>query len=64
MKLFKPLYEKTLVWAGHRYAEIYLATLSFVGDMVASLLPGVGGAHLAERIELLKAVKPTPERGR
>jgi len=29
MKLFGPLYERVLLWSGHRYAERYLAALSF-----------------------------------
>ena len=29
MKLFEPMYERVLLWSRHRYAERYLAALSF-----------------------------------
>ena len=29
MKLFAPIYERVLLWSRHRYAERYLAAMSF-----------------------------------
>lgn len=41
MKLFKPLYEKALVWAQHRHAEPFLAALSFVEAIIFPVMPEV-----------------------
>lgn len=41
MKLFKPIYEKTLVWAGHRLAERYLAGVSFVEAFILPTMPEI-----------------------
>ena len=41
MKLFKPLYEKTLVWARHRLAERYLAAVSFVEAFIVPTMPEI-----------------------
>ncbi len=41
MKLFKPLYERTLRWASHRYAEAYLALLSFVEAIIFPIAPEI-----------------------
>lgn len=30
MKIFEPLYDRVLKWAGHRFAERYLAFISFI----------------------------------
>jgi len=37
MKIFGPIYDKALLWAGHHHAEKYLGALSFVESCV---LPG------------------------
>lgn len=44
MKLFKPIYEKALVWARHPFAERYLALISFVE---AFIFPGMPEIMLA-----------------
>jgi len=41
MKLFRPLYERTLVWAAHPRAERYLAVLSFVEAIVFPVAPEI-----------------------
>lgn len=41
MKLFKPLYEKALVWAAHPRAEPILAGLSFVEAIIFPVMPEV-----------------------
>ncbi|MBN8738101.1 MAG: hypothetical protein BGP24_02835 [Lysobacterales bacterium 69-70] len=41
MKLFKPLYEKALVWAAHPQAERLLAGLSFVEAIIFPVMPEV-----------------------
>lgn len=41
MKLFKPLYEKAIVWARHRHAERFLAVLSFVEAIIFPVMPEV-----------------------
>jgi membrane protein YqaA with SNARE-associated domain len=41
MKLFKPIYEKALVWAQHRHAERILAALSFVEAIIFPVMPEV-----------------------
>ncbi|HEY8010507.1 MAG TPA: DedA family protein [Rudaea sp.] len=41
MKLFKPIYEKALVWAGHRLAERYLAAVSFVEAFILPTMPEI-----------------------
>ncbi len=41
MNLFKPLYEKALVWARHRLAERYLAVLSFMEAFIFPLMPEI-----------------------
>jgi membrane protein YqaA with SNARE-associated domain len=41
MKLFRPLYERALVWAAHPFAERYLAVLSFVEAIIFPVMPEV-----------------------
>lgn len=41
MKLFKPLYEKALVWAKHPLAERYLCGISFVEAFIFPLMPEI-----------------------
>ncbi|MGA9422851.1 MAG: YqaA family protein [Rhodanobacteraceae bacterium] len=41
MKLFRPLYERALVWAAHPQASWYLAALSFVEAFIFPLAPEV-----------------------
>ena len=41
MKLFRPLYEKALVWAQHRHAERILAGLSFIEAFIFPVMPEV-----------------------
>ncbi len=41
MKLFAPLYERALAWAGHRHAKPYLALLSFVEAFIFPVPPEV-----------------------
>ena len=41
MKLFKPLYEKTLVLAAHPLAERYLAAISFVEAFIIPTMPEI-----------------------
>ncbi|HJT99380.1 MAG TPA: YqaA family protein, partial [Rhodanobacteraceae bacterium] len=41
MKLFKPLYERALVWAAHPKAPWYLALLSFVEAIIFPVMPEV-----------------------
>ncbi len=41
MKLFGPLYARTLRWARHRHAERYLALLSFVEAIIFPVAPEV-----------------------
>jgi membrane protein YqaA with SNARE-associated domain len=41
MKLFKPLYEKALVWAAHPQAERLLAGLSFIEAIIFPVMPEV-----------------------
>jgi membrane protein YqaA with SNARE-associated domain len=41
MKLFKPLYERALVYAQHRHAERFLAVLSFVEAIIFPVMPEV-----------------------
>lgn len=47
MRLFKPLYERALVWAGHPHAERYLAGLSFVEAFIFPVPPEVMLAPMA-----------------
>ncbi|NII10455.1 DedA family protein [Oleiagrimonas sp. C23AA] len=47
MRLFKPLYERALVWAGHPHAERYLAGLSFVEAFIFPIPPEVMLAPMA-----------------
>ena len=47
MKLFRPLYERTLVWAAHPRAERYLALLSFVEAIVFPIAPEIMLAPMA-----------------
>lgn len=41
MKLFRPLYERALVWAAHPFAERYLALLSFVEAIIFPVAPEI-----------------------
>jgi len=41
LKLFKPLYEKALVWAKHPLAERYLMGISFVEAFIFPLMPEI-----------------------
>jgi len=41
LKLFKPLYEKTLVLAAHRHAERWLAAISFVEAFIIPTMPEI-----------------------
>lgn len=41
VKLFGPLYERTLRWAGHRHAERYLAGLSFIEAFIFPVAPEI-----------------------
>ena len=41
MKLFKPIYEKTLKWALHPLAERYLAGVSFVEAFIVPTMPEI-----------------------
>jgi membrane protein YqaA with SNARE-associated domain len=41
LKLFKPIYEKTLVWAQHRYAERFLAGVSFIEAFILPTMPEI-----------------------
>lgn len=41
MKIFGPLYERTLGWARHRHAPAYLAGLSFVEAIIFPVMPEV-----------------------
>ena len=41
MKLFRPLYERALVWAAHPLAERYLALLSFVEAIIFPVAPEI-----------------------
>lgn len=41
MKLFGPLYDRVLSWAGHRHAERYLAVLSFAESSFFPIPPDV-----------------------
>ena len=41
MKLFRPLYERALVWAAHPLAERYLAVLSFVEAIIFPVAPEI-----------------------
>ena len=47
MNLFRPLYERTLVWAAHPRAERYLALLSFVEAIVFPIAPEIMLAPMA-----------------
>ena len=41
MKIFGPLYERTLGWARHRHAPSYLAGLSFIEAIIFPVMPEV-----------------------
>ena len=41
MKLFRPLYERALVWASHPHAERYLGVLSFVEAIIFPIAPEI-----------------------
>ncbi|MBT8079304.1 MAG: DedA family protein [Gammaproteobacteria bacterium] len=41
MKLFGPLYDRVLSWAGHRHAERYLAAMSFAESSFFPIPPDV-----------------------
>lgn len=41
MKIFGPLYERTLAWAAHRHAPAYLTGLSFVEAIIFPVMPEV-----------------------
>ena len=41
MKIFGPLYERTLGWARHRHAPAYLTGLSFVEAIIFPVMPEV-----------------------
>jgi membrane protein YqaA with SNARE-associated domain len=41
MKLFRPLYERALVWAAHPQAERYLGLLSFVEAFIFPIAPEI-----------------------
>ena len=41
MNLFRPLYERTLVWAAHPRAERYLGLLSFVEAIIFPIAPEI-----------------------
>jgi membrane protein YqaA with SNARE-associated domain len=41
LKLFKPIYEKTLRWAGHRFAERFLAGVSFIEAFILPTMPEI-----------------------
>ncbi len=41
MRLFRPLYERAMVWASHPHANIYLALLSFVEAFIFPVMPEV-----------------------
>ena len=41
MKIFGPLYERTLAWAGHRHAPAYLTGLSFIEAIIFPVMPEV-----------------------
>jgi membrane protein YqaA with SNARE-associated domain len=47
MRLFGPLYERTLRWSGHPHAERYLAGLSFVEAFIFPIMPEVMLAPMA-----------------
>jgi len=47
LKLFKPLYEKALVWAKHPLAERYLMGISFVEAFIFPLMPEIMLAPMA-----------------
>ena len=41
LKIFGPLYERTITWARHRHAPAYLAGLSFVEAIIFPIMPEV-----------------------
>ena len=41
MKIFGPLYERTLGWARHRHAPAYLTGLSFIEAIIFPVMPEV-----------------------
>ncbi len=41
MRLFGPLYDRCLVWAGHRHAPVYLATMSAAESVIFPIPPDV-----------------------
>ncbi|MEO7877564.1 MAG: DedA family protein, partial [Dokdonella sp.] len=41
MKLFRPLYERALVWAAHPQAERFLAGLSFIEAIIFPVAPEI-----------------------
>lgn len=41
MKIFGPLYDRALIWAGHRRAPAYLAALSFFEAIIFPVMPEV-----------------------
>ncbi|MFC3551109.1 YqaA family protein [Lysobacter cavernae] len=41
MKIFGPLYERTLAWARHRHAPAYLTGLSFIEAIIFPVMPEV-----------------------
>ena len=41
MKIFKPLYERALIWAAHPQAPIYLALLSFIEAIIFPVAPEI-----------------------
>lgn len=47
MKLFRPLYERALVWASHPFAERYLGVLSFVEAIIFPIAPEIMLAPMA-----------------
>lgn len=47
MRIFGPLYERTLLWAGHRHAPRYLAALSFAESSFFPIPPDVMLAPMA-----------------
>lgn len=41
MKIFGPLYERTIVWARHKHAPAYLTGLSFIEAIIFPVMPEV-----------------------
>jgi membrane protein YqaA with SNARE-associated domain len=41
MKIFSYLYNKTLLWSGHRHAPYYLASVSFIESFIFPIPPDV-----------------------